>query len=225
LRDLGIDGVWMDSYPNITVDCVNYKSPDEPVYDIGAIFRLTAELIKMGCWVGYEGAGPLGIPCAGSVSTIIDNSLFSYQRIYGWQKLCWGLSYVAETNLTRNYYYMSCANKIPAAIIAGAGPKPIHALCPPKLAAWIIQANKDYKAVCAFMQYRHLIPSATDPEEEKAVEWTQDAGKTRVLWAYDPFDYDLPQGAAVRDVTSGKAVACTGKLRAESWHTYAIALP
>ena len=223
LRDLGIDGAWMDSYPNNTIDCVGYLSADHPVYDISSAFKLTAEMMKMGLWIGYEGSGPLGIPAGGSVSPIIDNRLFGYQRIYGWQKLFWARGYVPENELTRNYYYMSCANKSPAAIVASAADKPIDPTCPQKLADWIIQANKDYKAAYPTMQYRHMLPSATDADQEKAVEWTNDENKVMSLWAYDSFEYAVPPGRRVTDVTSGRPVeAAGGKFVTEPWHTYLL---
>ena len=224
LRELGIDGVWMDSYPNNTIDCVHHRAPDWPVYDISGIFSMTAELMKMGFWVGYEGSGPLGIPCAGSVQPIIDDRLFGYQRIYGWQKLFWARRYLTEDQVKDNFYYKSCANKSPCGIVAGSDANaPIHKDCPRKLADWIIQANKDWQQVWRYMQYRHLIPNDRDPEEEKAVEWTNDGEQTRVLWSYEPFDYTVPTGFSVRDVTADKPVAIrNGKLRTEAWHTYLL---
>lgn len=224
LRDLGIDGVWMDSYPNNTVDCVHHRAQDWPVYDISGIFKMTSELMKMGFWVGYEGSGPLGIPCAGSVRPIIDDSLFGYQRIYGWQKLFWARSYVKEDQVKDNFYYKSCANKSPCGIVAGADLNtPIHRDCPPNLADWIIRANKDYKAVYPHMQYRHMIPSNNDPEQEKAVEWTNDSGRTVVLWSYEPFDYSVSKDFSAKDVTTGRAARpVNGRLRTEAWHTYLL---
>jgi len=223
LRELGIDGVWFDSYPNNTIDNVHFRAPDQPVYDISPIFEMTAELMKMGMWVGYEGSGPLGVPCGGSVQPIIDKRLFGYQRIYGWQKLFWARRYLKEDEVKDNYYYKSCANRSPAAIVAGTGAKPIHPKCPERLGNWIVQANKDYKAAYPHMQYRHLIPRNDDPEEEKAVEWTNDGGATKVLWSYEPFDYPVPGRATVADVSAGKRVRVAGgKIRTEAWHTYFI---
>ena len=219
LRELGIDGVWMDSYPNNTIDCVNHFAADRPEYDIRGIFEMTAALMKMGMWVGYEGAGPLGVPCGGSVQPVISDGMFAYHRVYGAQRFFWARRFVKEEELTDNFYYKSCANKIPAAIIAGPGPEPIHKQCPRKLGDWIVRANLDYKAVYPYMQYRHLIAKDDDPEEEKAVEWTTDGGATIVLWSYEPFDYAVPGGYEVQDVTAGKKVAA-GTLRTEAWHTY-----
>lgn len=89
-----------------------------------------------------------------------------------------------------------------------------------------MRINEDYKAVCALMQYRHLIPDPADPESEIGVEWTNDEGKTSVLWAYQPFSHPTGAGARIKCVTTGKALdTVTGAFKTEPWHTYLINPP
>ena len=187
---------------------------------------LPGVLLKEGLAIYYEGAGPLGIPGAGTVSPIPDDRLFGYQRIHGWQKLFWARSYVSEAEVKTNFYYMSCANKIPCALaIEPNDIRPISPKCPEQLGRWVVKANRDYAKVYPYMQYRHLLPSADDSDREIGVEWTSDKGKRVALFSYGEFPYPVPAGAKVLDVTEDRAVTPDDNhLQTKPWHTYLISL-
>lgn len=227
LVDMGVDGVWMDSYAHNAESEVFDENSEFPAKHFKRLHEIQGALLRRGVQVQYEGSGALGITGAGSVQPIIDNRLHGYRRVYGWAKLYWARRFLKENEVTDvNYYYKSCANRIPCGIVTSGSStlaKPIHPQCPRKLGDWIVQANKDYKVVYDYMQYRTLIPSDADPEEEKAVQWTTDDGKTIVLWSYEPFDYDVPKGLSVKDVTAGRTVSSrNGNIRTEAWHTYLV---
>jgi hypothetical protein len=84
------------------------------------------------------------------------------------------------------------------------------------------RANLDWAAVQDLMVHRHLIAAADDPWQDVGVEWAKPGNPARALFSYGEFDYSLPPGAQVTDVTEGKGVPCSGRLRTTCCHTYRI---
>ncbi len=92
----------------------------------------------------------------------------------------------------------------------------------PELRAQVRRANLDWAAVEDLMVHRRLIAAADDRWQDVGVEWTRPGEEARALFANGEFDYRVPAGARVVDVTEGTTVECTGLLETECCHTYRI---
>ena len=82
--------------------------------------------------------------------------------------------------------------------------------------AWHFALIKAYNAVVSAMDIRTILPSET------GVLYADAAGKPRVLWAFDPLELTLPQGAVVRDILTGVIINARSALVASRHHVYAI---
>ncbi|GAI80940.1 unnamed protein product, partial [marine sediment metagenome] len=92
----------------------------------------------------------------------------------------------------------------------------------PELQEQVRRTNLDWAAVQDLMVQRHLIAATDDPWKDVGVEWTKPGQTARALFSYGEFDYQLPAGARVTDVTEGRTIETSGILKTKSCHTYRI---
>jgi hypothetical protein len=92
----------------------------------------------------------------------------------------------------------------------------------PELREQVRRANLDWAAVEDLMVQRRLIADAEDPWRDVGVEWTKPGETARALFSYGEFEYPVPAGARVTDVTGGRRLEPAGALKTECCHTYRI---
>jgi hypothetical protein len=109
------------------------------------------------------------------------------------------------------YYYRMLANMCVPLLDLGTFDRPEDI-------EYVGQCNRDYNAVCDLMEKRRLLG-------ERGVEWRGDRG--RAVFAFREFDYPIPVGWHVQDVTTGQAVEVSsgGRVRLKPWHTYRLTPP
>lgn len=61
-------------------------------------------------------------------------------------------------------------------------------------------------------------------EEWLGVEWRNNKGKI-VLFSFTHFNYNLPKGSKVRDITMDKPIEVKRELSTQPYHTYLIKAP
>lgn len=226
LHDLtGVDGLWIDSWSR-GVPCINYLKKGGYTFHVEEMMKMQAELQKVGYKSLFlEGWGPYGLP----------SRTHSYLQKGGhtYYKTAWyynpGLNTAQDTK--PNYYYKYIANKatpILAYIAYDDFPhnknKGYGIIEHPKLMEQIRRANHDYNIVMDKMEIRTLIPSPNNPNMEIGVEWRNSEDTDVVIFAYQPFKYQLKGGEDILDITDNKKISPKGgnAFTTLAEHTYLI---
>ena len=81
---------------------------------------------------------------------------------------------------------------------------------------WHLSLVQAYNAAVEAMDVRTILPG------ERGVLYHAAAGRVRVLWAFEPLELELPQGAAVEDLLTGERLAVSGVVAAARQHVYKI---
>ena len=218
-RDLhaatGIDGIWFDSY-NAAATGVQVRDDGTRYFQVRKAFQQVADTQKAGIRsIQLEVAGPSGQ----------DSGTSGYFGI-GTPGCYKSATYIGTCRTQDiNYYYRWIANKafpmLPVRYVNWTYEyKSLDQF--PKLQEQVRQTNLDWAAVQDLMVERHLIAASDDAWKDVGVEWTKPGESARALFSYGEFDYPLPAGARVTDVTDGKAVETAGTLRTKCCHTYRI---
>ncbi len=208
-----IDAAWFDTW-GLAATRVQVREDGTRFFQTRRAYQMIADAQQAGLrTVQLEGAGPAGQDA----------------RTHGYYRKGEPLHYKSAhyINSARpeqlNYYYRSIANKafpiMPVKYVLWTYEYRAINLFP-RLMQQVRQANADWAAVKDLMVRRRLIASADDPWEDVGVEWARPGTDERALFAYGVFDYALPEGATVRDVTTGERVDVTGSLRTQCCHTY-----
>ena len=214
----GIDAAWFDSF-NAAATGIQVDEDGTRYFQLRKAFEMVADTQKAGIKnVQLEGAGPAGQDARTTGYLRVGKPLHYKSAIY---------VYAARPEEI-NYYYRYIANKsfpmMPVRYVLWTYEyKSLDQF--PELRAQVRRANLDWAAVEDLMVHRRLIAADDDPWQDVGVEWTRPGEEARALFAYGEFDYRVPAGARVVDVTEGKTVECTGLLETYCCHTYRIELP
>lgn len=174
----GLDGLWLDSYPNFGYGAVDYSRPDHlPQAD--RLCRLQAELQKLGLVLLIEGLGPFGLTSNGLDPETYANGLESY---------AYKTSYYSDVNSKfwpqLDYFRFLASGSCPFA--------PYDFLDQdPALAARVKRANLDYVAALPWMKQRHVLADG------RGIEWRGERGLERVIFAFQSFR--LPGGSGTAE--------------------------
>ena len=215
MRDrTGLAGLWLDSYSNATHLSETARLRDA-VRQADALLPWQAQVEKLGLYTYCEGHPTcLGTPSTSGWRPPADWSRFHPDRYYK----C-GLyfqqdyvkadmaSFLADADL--HPYYRFLANRCCPILDVG------HLGTNEAAIARIARANHDFNAVSNLMEERHLLG-------ERGVEWSSKRG--RAVFAFEPFDYAVPQGLRLRDVTQGKDIPlpATRRVTLARYHTYRL---
>ncbi len=213
----GLDGLWLDSYSSAShlMDTAQFC---DAVFQADALLPWQAQMEKHGFYTYCEG----NPTCLGTVSTSgweppDDWSRFRAERYYK-QGLYLqqphsfsGLSDMGRflADPKRRHYYRMLANRCCPILDMG------HFAANAEAIALIGQANREFNAVCDLMQERHLLG-------DQAVEWCAPGG--RAVFAFEDYDYEMPAGMTIRDVTEGKSLPARqpGPIVLRAYHTYRL---
>ncbi len=215
-EETGIDAAWFDTW-GLAATRVQVREDGTRFFQTRKAFEMVADTQEAGIrTVQLEGAGPAGQ----------DALTLGYYR--KGEPLDYKSARYANTARPEqmNYYYRSIANKsfpmLPVKYVLWTYEYRAINLFP-GLMKQVRQANVDWAAVQDLMVRRRLIGAEDDPWQDVGVEWTKPEAAERALFAYGQFDYALPAGATVTDVTAGRKLDCRDTLRTETCHTYRIA--
>ncbi len=211
----GIDGIWFDSF-NAAATPVQVRDDGTRYFQIRKLFQQVADTQKAGIRsIQLEVAGPAGQD-AGTAGYFTVGSPHYYKSA----------TYVGACRTEDiNYYYRWIANKafpmLPIRYVNWTYEyKSLDQF--PKLREQVRCANLDWAAVQDLMVHRHLLAPPDDPWKDVGVEWTNPAEPARAIFSYGEFDYPLPAGARVTDVTEGKTLEIFDILKTKCCHTYRI---
>ncbi|MFQ5627423.1 MAG: hypothetical protein ACE5I1_01585 [bacterium] len=192
--DLKYDGIWQDSF--LTFGVLPDYQEQQPRPSLDRSIALQMEYTSLGMTdLLIEGCGPLGLSSAGwghepPIPSDLDKIRGSEYGLY---------RYVADVYIEPDSYYRTLASK---GVIGVADLAELKKL-PQNQVDRIKQANFDYMAVLDKMQYRKLIATA---QKWQGVEWTSSASSEVVLFAFESFNYTVPMGESIYDVTTGNAM-------------------
>jgi len=213
----GLTGAWLDSF-NWAGKAVQVRPDGTRYFQVRKAFRMVADMQRRGLEnIQLEGAGPAGQD-ATTTSYFRPGTPLDYKS---------ALYVGAARNRPINYYYRYIANKsfpmMPVRYVLWTYEyKSLDQF--PELRRQVRRANLDWSAVQDLMHQRRIIASADDPWEDVGAEWTTPDSNQKALFSYGVFDYELPAGASVTDVTTGRQMACDGVLKTECCHTYRVAV-
>ncbi|MGC9317867.1 MAG: hypothetical protein ACP5KN_07530 [Armatimonadota bacterium] len=211
----GIDSAWFDTF-NLAATRVQVRENGTRFFQTRRAFEMVADTQRAGiATVQLEGEGP-----AGQDALTRGYYLQGEPLHYNWAPYI-NMARPAEIN----YYYRSIANRsfpiMPVRYVLWTYEyKALDQF--PGLREQVRRANLDWAAVHDLMVRRRLIAAPDDPWEDVGVEWTKPGDTARALFAYGEFDYRLPEGAEVTDVTAGRRLESGEALRTACCHTYRI---
>ena len=167
----GVDGIWFDSFANLTIGPVNYQSPGvEP--NAPAVLRFLGDLSAAGFEIMIEGISQLGISSWGNIRI---------PEITGCEELMLntGLRYYIDRewpNVDRDLYFRMLAARAPlGAWLAEYLGRP--APFPPALPDWYAPLTCAFNQVASRMENRRLIKGGA--------LWTDADGRPSAFFAFE----------------------------------------
>lgn len=220
----GLEGVWLDTMHTHGFAQYDYSNP-VVTPQVEAMIGRIRDLQRAGFNVYSEGRGPFAISGSGYSESRLQYYQGHEHRAYGTSM---NFNFSPRTEAGGEFridFYRFAANKALPYNSWGENARKIwdQILADGTLQAEVRHANHDYNAVVEHMGKRRLLHG------DHGVEWTSHnpADRTTVLFAYDAFNYQLPDaGMRVVDVTTGETVRADGQtLDTEARHTYLVTLP
>lgn len=198
LREVtGVDGVWFDSFTNLSLGAINWQSPlREP--NAPAVLEFLGDLSKLGFELMIECMSQLGVSSwgnlkpeqlAGQEDLLLNSNLRYYVR----------RQWMQDTLVTRDFYFRSLAAGGPIGVWTDeffGRPEPF----PLGIPEWFVPLTNGFNAVSSGMHMRQL--------QCAGALWLNAEGKPSCFFAFTDGTIDLDAGSTAPtmvDYTSGAA--------------------
>ncbi|MBI3912154.1 MAG: alpha-galactosidase [Armatimonadetes bacterium] len=195
LRELGLDGMMFDSFVQpANMDYICTTEHPEPALQVREMILLFKTLQEYGytlLWTeGCTSGGPFGDSGYGFGNWGKHEDEGREYAVYRW--------YVdVSVNVSAESHFRLLANK---------------GVCLMSRPAWG-SINNAYNRVRNLMQERYLL-------DGNGVEWQNDKSRDRVLFSFTRFNYKVPSGKRVLDLTEENELKVRGILPAQPYHVY-----
>lgn len=211
LRDAaGVDGVWFDSFTNISLQAINYQSPKrEP--NAPAVLAFLGDLSKMGYEIMVECMSQLGVSSWGNLAPgklqgqeelLYNSSLRTY--LEDWLK--------NPTAYSPGYYFRTLAARSPIGMwIKEFMGHPAEFPLP--VPEWVAPLNRAYAKVEAHMRFREVL------EDGAGVLWRDAQRHSSAMFAFQDGTFTFE--TSVVDLMTGKKLPA-GPAQVENGHIYAF---
>lgn len=213
----GFDGLWQDSF--LTFGILTDFSEPSPYPQLDETVEMQRRLQAMGCTeIHIEGCcGPFGLSTGGYGMGNPKKFALIKGKEYGLYY------YLADTAVEPESYFRALASKGIVALkpmTKRVKHSPPFEKLPPEVRERVVKANHAYLQALPFMKRRRLLGEG---ENWQGVEWLDNRGRARVLFAFEPIKYRTQKKVTVTDLTNGTQSKVTnGVLHAEPWHVYLL---
>lgn len=173
LREVtGVDGIWFDSFTNLTLGAINWQRPDR-VSNAPGVFRFLADLHNLGYEIMIESMSQLGVSSWGNLppakitgqeELLLNSNMRYYMRL--WK---------SDPAITEKLYFRCLAAKAPLGVwieefLGHAEPFPAE------LPEWFGPLTSAFADAVDSMHSRHLL--------EEGALWKDHTGKDAVFFAF-----------------------------------------
>jgi len=204
-RALGVSGMWLDSFGAVAA-VVDYTHPRQLQFNIPPAFRRMKELQDMGFEMLYiEGRGPAGVD--GYPMGNLDEGGYAFYK---------SGHFVYRIRPDRYDVYFRHLANLATPILAWKYTLRTYrgnAITDhPELLRRITYDNRAFRKVRGRMVHRRLIAAPDDPWRCIGVEWSDDSGRSQVVWAYEKQEYTPPIGHIAVEVLSRTPAPMRGRV-------------
>ena len=204
--ETGLDGVWADSYCAFGSD--RDMSNAWPYPQLDEAVKLQRAMQDMGYTVLLkEGCGPFGLSTrSGGLHDVLGREYMRYYFLYNHSD--------PEKRYDPDSYFRTLASK---GVMEIREPGLFEALAGEDRDR-IVAANRAYTEALPLMKRRFLLG---DGDTWRGVAWADEAGRPRVLFSFEPFDWMVAADGAGRELITGQPIVATeGVVHAEPWRVY-----
>ncbi len=221
-RDLGFDGLWLDSWDGITLG-TDFKGA-QPAPQMDGALQLIRAMWSLGLdQVITEGLTPFAQGDAygdyeswSGPPVTNDDVERSVAQIRGREYLLYRIKAGAPLNDMGLYRRALAAG----GVLLVPNMDEVDALTSDQHEE-LVTANRVWARVVPWMQHRQLVG---DGDTWKGVRWRRDGSPGWVVFAFQGFDESVPQGMKVLDLVTETAVEVSGGVfTTQAWHTYRVA--
>ena len=204
----GIDGVWADSYCAFGAD--RDMSDAAPYPQLEQAVMLQRAMQQMGyTYLMKEDCGPIGISSRSSgLAGVLGREYLRYYFLYNHQD--------PSKRFDPESYFRTLASK---GVMDIRVPGEFESQ-PAEIRDRIIRANLAYREVLPLMKRRIVLGSGV---AWQGVSWADQRDRVRVLFSFETFDWSVPEGSRVRELTTGETFTSSeGTVHAQPWRVYVL---